>query len=457
VSRVPIRLRLTLAFAVVMAIMLGAVGLFLYSQQRIQLNKSIDQTLRTERSEVAALLRTGGGVLGPAGRRAVAVPTEESAQVLTVQGRLVDGTTGLRRRPLLDRSELARARRERIFAERNRVPGIEGAARLLAEPVTVQGKRLVVVAAKGVDDRDEDLASLADLLAILGPLALLLASLACYAVAAFALRPVENMRRRAGRISASEPGERLPVSPASDELRRLGLTLNEMLGRLEAALEHERAFVDDASHELRTPLAMHRTELELALRYGESAEELREAIASAIEEADRISQLAEDLLVMARSDKGQLALELKEIGVEPLLGEVSRRLSPSARERGRELAVEDCPGLVICADQGRIEQALENLVDNALHHGNGTVRLSAVAANGAVELHVSDGGRGFPPEFLPHAFERFRRADGSRGEGGAGLGLAIVEAIAVAHGGRARAANPAGGGADVWIEVPLRP
>ncbi len=113
--------------------------------------------------------------------------------------------------------------------------------------------------------------------------------------------------RRATEISAAESEQRLPVPRAHDELRRLGETLNEMLDRLEAALERERAFVDDASHELRTPLALHKRELELALRYGGSREELRAAIASAIEEADRLSELAENLLVIARADKGDSA------------------------------------------------------------------------------------------------------------------------------------------------------
>ena len=117
------------------------------------------------------------------------------------------------------------------------------------------------------------------------------------------------MRRRAAEISAAEAEQRLPLPPAQDELRRLGETLNRMLDRLQAAVERERAFVDDASHELRTPLALHRTELELALRYGASTDELRRAIASAIEEANRISQLAEDLLVLARADKGALSID----------------------------------------------------------------------------------------------------------------------------------------------------
>ena len=155
--------------------------------------------------------------------------------------------------------------------------------------------------------------NLRTILLIGGPVALLLASLAGYAVSGTALRPVEAMRRRAAEISAAEPDQRLPLPEANDELRRLGETLNQMLGRLEAALERERTFVDDASHELRTPLAMHKTELELALRYAKTPEEMRAAIASAIVEVDRLSALAEDLLVLARSEQGKLALHLRRV------------------------------------------------------------------------------------------------------------------------------------------------
>ena len=139
-----------------------------------------------------------------------------------------------------------------------------------------------------LDDRNEALDNLRTILLMGGPVALLLASLAGYIVAGRALRPVEAMRRRAAAISAAEPEQRLPLPEAHDELHRLGETLNEMLGRLEVALERERAFVDDASHELRTPLALHKTELELALRYARTPEEMRAAIASAIEEVDRL-------------------------------------------------------------------------------------------------------------------------------------------------------------------------
>jgi len=227
-----------------------------------------------------------------------------------------------------------------------------------------------------------------------------------------------------------------------------------MLARLEAALERERTFVDDASHELRTPLALHKTELELALRYAKTPEEMRAAIASAIVEVDRLSSLAEDLLVLARSQQGKLALHLRRIKVADLLGDVRERFAARLGESGRSLLVEPANGLIVDADPVRLEQALTNLIENALEHGAGEITMRTSESDGELQIHVEDRGPGFPPEFLDRAFERFSRADAARGGDGTGLGLAIVDAIARAHRGSAHAANRHGIGADVWIELP---
>jgi two-component system, OmpR family, sensor kinase len=450
----PIRLRVTLAFTAAMALVLLAVGLFLYFRLEAQLDESIDNGLRSRAGEVAALARTSGrGLLHS--RKAALIEGEESfAQVLTPGGRLLDSTPQLRNRPVLRRSELVEAAVSPTFFERGELPGIEAAARLLAAPTETREGELIVVVGSSLGDRDEALDSLAALLLIGGPIALALTSLAGYGAAGAALRPVETMRLRAAEISAREPGERLPVPPARDELRRLGETLNEMLGRIETTLERERRFVDDASHELRTPLALHKTGLELALRHGGSEEELRAAIASGLEEIDRLVQLAEDLLIVARSEEGGLAISPEPLPVADLLTAVGERFRARASQSGRALVVDGSSGLVVLGDRLRLEQALTNMVDNALRHGDGEVRIRAAANGSGVMLQVRDEGRGFPAQFLPHAFDRFSRADVARGRGGSGLGLAIVETIALAHGGSAGAANDPAGGTDVWIEVP---
>ena len=227
-----------------------------------------------------------------------------------------------------------------------------------------------------------------------------------------------------------------------------------MLGRLEAALERERSFVAEASHELRTPLALLEAELELALSRPRTAAELEQVVRSAAAETDRLVRLAQDLLVLASADAGRLPLLRADLFVRELLSTVVRRFGARAERAGRKLELGGPEQLVVSADSLRLEQALGNLVENAFRHGGGDVRLVARATAGGVELHVEDEGTGFPPEFLPRAFERFGRADGSRSSPGAGLGLPIAEVVANAHGGSAHAANRPGGGADVWLVIP---
>lgn len=452
-NRVPVRLRVTLAFTVAMALVLIAVGLFLHLRSEAQLDESIDNGLRSRAGEVSALARASRTGLGLP--RAPLIERDESfAQVLTEDGRPVDSTPQLGDQPVLRPPELVQGAMSPTFFERSGLPGIETTARLLAAPVDTPDGKLVVVVGSSLGDRNEALDNLATLLLIGGPIALLLASLAGYLAAGAALRPVEEMRRHAAAISAGGPDERLPVPPANDELQRLGRTLNEMLDRIEVTMERERRFVDDASHELRTPLTLHKTELELALRHGGSEEELRDAIASGLEEIDRLVQLAEDLLVVARSEQGRLAMASEPLAVADLFAAVGERFRGRALESGRSLVIDGGDGLSVEGDRLRLEQALTSMVDNALRHGEGEVRIWASGNGNRVELHVGDRGDGFPPEFVSQAFERFSRADPARGRGGSGLGLAIVRTIALAHGGSAGAANDPGGGADVWIEIP---
>ena len=433
-----------------MALVLSGFGLFLHLQLRAELNDSIEQSLAARAGEVSALARDADP--GLAHREPSLIEDEESfAQLLTPSGQVYDSTPQLKNRPVLSPAETRQALERRIVLEHESLRGLEGRVKILATPVRTEDEPLVAVVGSSLDDRDEALRELAALLLVGGPAALLLASLAGYGAASAALRAVELMRRQAAAISASEPAERLPVPATRDEISRLATTLNEMLDRLETALRHERRFVDDASHELRTPLALHRTELETALRYGEGEEELRRAIESAIEEVDHLSQLAESLLVVARSDEGRLAIQLERLAAADLMRTAAARFGGRAEALGRAVTVDDDGGIVVEGDRLRLEQALTAMVDNALRYGAGEVRLSARPGTSGVELHVTDQGPGFPEDFLPRAFERFSRGDGK--DHGSGLGLAIVDTIARAHRGRAAAANRPGGGADVWIEL----
>jgi two-component system, OmpR family, sensor kinase len=446
-NRLPLRLRLTFAFALVMAVVLAATGAFLYFRLASSLDEAIDDGLEARAADIAATLSSDQPRVPLEG-----TDGERVSQVIEADGDVLDGMA-----PLLDSDQLARVESgERLLIERRDVPRVEGPARFLATPAEAPRGTFVVVVGQSLEDRDEALRSeLVDLI-LIGPAALILASLLGYALATAALRPVEAIRAEAAAISAAEPERRLPLPESRDEVRRLGETLNAMLDRLQRGLERERAFVADASHELRTPLALLKTELEVALRRPRSEAELEAALRSASAETDRLAQLAEDLLVLARSDQGRLLLRREPIPVRAVLGGVAERFGRRAEEAGRVIEVEAPAGLRIDADAVRLEQALANLVENALRHGRGSIRLVARERDGEVELHVLDRGAGFAPEFVQRAFERFTRADEARAVGGAGLGLAIAQVIAAAHGGSAHVAGRSGGGADVWLTLPVR-
>jgi heavy metal sensor kinase len=444
-SRLPLRTRLTIVFAVAMAVVLAAAGLLLYDRLVSSLDGTLAQSLRARTADVRALVAQANTGLRES------QPGNGFAQVLDARGRIFDQTPGLGKTPLLSTSQLSRARVQSVLVGRTTLAGEQ--VRLLASPVKAQGQRLVVVVGVPLTLRDQALSGLRSELFVGGPLALLLASLVGYVVAGAALRPVERMRRRASAISDRDLAERLPVPRTADEIGRLGETLNAMLERIERGVRREREFLADASHELRTPLSLLRAEVELALEAPRSNKELRVALRSIGDDADRLSQLAEDLLLLNRMDERGLVLRRGPLDVDELLEGVATRFRLRASGTGRRIEA-DGRGLRIVADRPRIEQALANLVENALRYGSGDVRLSGVARDGRVELHVTDQGEGLPAGFAQRAFDRFARGHEARSTGGAGLGLAIVKAVAEAHGGTAEATNGARGGADVSIALP---
>jgi signal transduction histidine kinase len=443
-----------LAFAAVMTVVFGAVGVFVYSRFGAELEHATNNGLRSRAADVATLIKEVDAGLSDPRQSRLAGQAENFAEILGPGGTVLDATGQLRGRVLLSAPELRRAERASIILDRGELRGLQGESRLLATPVHVGSRRLVVVVGTSTKPLTESRTDLLQLLLLGGPVALLLASIAAYGVAAAALRPVEAMRARAAEISTAGPEQRLPVPPTDDEIARLGATLNAMLQRLGDALARERRFVADASHELRTPLAILKTELELALARGRSREELQAALASAAEETDRLTQLAEDLLVIAQTDQGKLPVALDVTDIADVLEGVSSRFARRAADCGRRLDITVESGLKAPVDRLRVEQALGNLVDNALRYGDGAVKLTAKRTDGFIELHVVDRGPGFEEDFAGRAFERFSRAETSHGQAGSGLGMAIVDSIARAHHGGTRLVNRPDGGADVWLVLP---
>src|SRR6266850_262815 len=384
-NRLPIRLRLTLVFALAMAVVLLLAGSLVYVRLSNNLANALDEQLRSRAQDVSALVRRDGSLKSTHGT--LIERGETFAELLSSNGSVLDATSLVGRKPLLP-PELARTLRGPVFIDRSSVPGLDEPARMLALPIQRGQTRLVLVVGATRANRTETLLSLRNAFLIGGPLALILASLAVYGIAGAALRPIEAMRRRAADISASSLDDRLPVPPSGDEVSRLGETLNEMLTRIGDGLARERRFVADASHELRTPLALIKTELELALRRSRTTEELEAAIRGAAEDTERLSRIADDLLLLARAEQGRVPLRREPVDVADVLETVAGRFRSRAESERRDLAVRADDPLVVSADRPLLEQALGNMVDNAFTHGAGRVTLSAEQRKGTAELHV---------------------------------------------------------------------
>ncbi len=455
-ARLPLRARLTAAFVVVMAAVLALGGAFVYIRLGDSLDRTITLGLRSRADDLRTQAGSASGALAQ-GRSVLTERGESIAQRLSASGAVLDATPALRDRALLSPEQRARALAgHEVLVDRGRTTAGDDPVRLLA--VRVDGARSqpeVLVVGASTEDRQETLEDARELLGYGVPVVLLLASLAGYALAGAALRPVEQMRRQAEAIQAADSGARLALPPADDEIHRLGVTLNDLLDRLGAAVRVERTFVADASHELRTPLAILKAELEFALRPARTGAERTEALQAAADETDRLVRLAEDLLVIARAQDRALTLRREPLDLGAVAQTVASRHGREAQQRGVKLVVAppDGPALVD-GDRLRLEQALGNLVDNAIAHAASTVTVSIAVHGGEVTVGVADDGDGFPAAFLPHAFERFTRADKARSGGGSGLGLSIVETIAAAHGGQAAAANDPAGGARVSVSLP---
>jgi signal transduction histidine kinase len=449
--RIPIRLRLTVVFAIAMAILLVALGTFVYLRVSSDLLASVDAGLRSRAQVIldAASSLDAQSVVTAEGK--LIDPDEAFAQVLDASGGIVEASSAVSDTPLLSPSEIS-AVVDPTFVTRTLDP-TDDPVRLLAVAVDGSPGQVVVVGAT-LGDVTEATQQLLFGMATVGPLGLLVMTAAGWLLSGAALRPVEQMRREAAAVSASEPGRRLPVPGTGDELARLATTLNSMLDRLQEALEREHRFVDDASHELRTPLATLRAEIDLALTHSRDAGELEAALRSAQDDVVRLQRLADDLLLLARTRGGRIPIRR----VETSLAELTARSvqSVASQASASDVTIEvDAPDETVDVDPDRIEQALRNLLENAIRHARPrtAVHVAAQRREGFTRFVVTDHGPGFRPDLLSRAFEPFTRGDvETAGPVGAGLGLSIVRAVAEAHGGSASAENTPDG-ARVTLDV----
>jgi heavy metal sensor kinase len=457
----PIRAKLTLLYVAVLAVILSAVGTFLLVRLRADLVHGVDQSLDTRAAQIALGLGRGceGEFQDVSDSSLVGLPQGESgAQLIGADGSVLESSgDAVAERLLVDRGSLAEA----VAGQHVRTTvgvGADGEPfRVLAVEMPPGGCPGVVVVGTSLDDVGRSVHRLLVLMLIGGPAALIAAAAAGWWLAARSLAPVARLTREAADIDANRLDERVQVPLPADELRRLAVTLNTMLDRVQAGVQEKRRFVADASHELRTPLSVMRAELDVHLLDPDLDPGARETLESMLEEARRMSVIVEHLLELARIDEGRVALELADIDLQDLARTGVEAVAALAAARGLE--VHATGGTASARGDGeRLARVIGNLLSNAIKYAppGSAIEVSTRAGDDDAILAVRDLGPGIPAALLGRVFDRFVRADEARPNeaGGSGLGLAIAREIVEAHGGRIWVESTEGAGATFTFAIP---
>jgi two-component system, OmpR family, sensor kinase len=444
-----IRFRLAVIYFGAIVVTLGLVGAVGWWQLGAALRSSLGQTLETRAAAVATSFENNGQVGLQEGD--ASNPAGIFVAVFDANGRLVDGTSGVPR------------------GLEPPAPGVGdtdiglGSGTFAVHAMSAQGG-LRVIAGSSLDGIRGTLDHLQGSLVVVGALASVASLAGGWLLAGRALRPVALLTSEASQIGATDIDKRLPEPARRDELQRLATTLNGMLDRVAEAVRRQRSFVAAASHDLRTPLAALQAELELAEDPRTPESELRAAVSAALADARRLGDLATGLLDLAAADADGRAVVRALVPTDLLLDTVARRIGPQARDRGIRLAV-SAPSHPARVDRVRLEQALTNLVSNAIAYGPAGGEVDVVArfdpagpgapadTPSVLSIDVLDRGPGIPGELATSLFEPFSRGPGAAGPG-TGLGLATAAAAVRAHHGSLGFEPRVGGGTRFWIRLP---
>jgi heavy metal sensor kinase len=432
-GKVSIRLRLTLWYSVVLLLGLALFGLGMWFALEQRLIAGVDSRLTQRVQGLQTVFATEGGTKD---RRQLQEEISEFAgevpDGVLIQLRDAAGTLVL---PSPDQppfpSRPAPSQPASWTVDRD-----GRSFRVRAVRMDYGGRPYDVLMAGPLDEVRAEMRAFRNLLLLMIPGVLAAACLGGYWISRRALAPVDEITRVAKSISVQNLSERLSVPQTGDELQRMSETWNEVLERLDTAVKRIRQFTADASHELRTPVALIRATAELALRREREPEEYRKSLRHIESEAQRMTDLTESLLTLARADASGLDMPLVKTDLNEAVADAVRQNAPLAEAQGLLLKAETAnQPAVASANAAGIRRLLLILIDNALKHtpGGGTVTVSSAVRDGGVVLSVEDTGEGIAADSLAHIFERFYRAGASRGSG-SGLGLSIAQAIAQAHG-----------------------
>jgi len=455
-----LRLRLTLWYVLLLAIILAAFSAGIYLTLRHNLNDSLDDSIRNRANVLLDVLRYEDGRPTLAGVVSASDPNEGESFV-----RVFDASGGVTFDSSIAAGEVAFDRRAVESAlsgetrSRNVSTGDES-FRVRTLPIE-QGGRIsgVLEVGESRGDVSDTLRILLVILAVAYPLTLAVASFGGVFLAGRALSPIDRLTGLARRISAEDLSQRLDLKLPDDEVGRLARTFDEMIARLDAAFRRQREFTADASHELRTPLTAIKGQVEVALGKPRDADSYREVLQVVNEEVDRMIRLVGSLLTLARADAGQIPIASEAVNLPELVAAAVEQVRPAMERRDVELHLEPGAAVTLGADEDLLLQLLLNLLDNAGKYtpSGGRVTVGWAVGDGQAKVWVRDTGVGIAPEDLPHIFDRFYRVDKarSRAEGGSGLGLSICRWIAVAHGGSISVESAPGEGTAFVVKLPV--
>jgi heavy metal sensor kinase len=455
----PIRVRLTAWYFLVLCLAFGAFSFLAFFEVRGSIHSAVDEGLRDRAADIRELLErqwpadqvkrelaAGSSVRGE----------DDILQIAETRGEWTYSSVSALHYGL----QLVRPAKTGEKFRFSTLYSKHMPLRLLNGQLRIADKAYDVQIAAPMDDFYDAVNRFRLVLLFSVPVLVLVASAGGYWLSRKAVAPVGEIARAAQSISEHQLSKRLPILETGDELQSLSETLNEMFGRLERAFKRVTQFTADASHELRTPIALMRTRTEVALRKERSEADYRETLLRIHQELERTSTLIENLMTLARADSASEPLQVAPTNLNELLLEISEtaRLLAEGKSIQYDQRLPEMP-LCVSGNAPSLRRLFLILIDNAVKYTprEGRVSVELYTNNGAAVIEIWDTGVGISPTDLSHMFERFYRADESRSRdsGGTGLGLSIAKWIAEAHQGKISVASKVGEGSVFRVQIPL--
>ena len=460
----PIKWRLTIWYGFVLSLILitFASGIFIYFKNSLQ--ESIDAKIRSI-GEVLSSSMTDAhntSVFGNFERYLENVlgkkPKGKFIQIMDSSGRIGAKMSDIEGEALpTSFSALERAMQGEIVYET--IERTKPRLRMITIPI-MENKKVTSVVQVGtsLEDFDETIKKLLLIMIISIPSSICVTIVVGYFMAKKALKPVDQIRRAAIKISSSNLDERIDIGGRKDELGRLAETFNAMIGRLKDAFQRINQFSIDVSHELKTPLTILKGETEVALRKERNKHDYQVLLMSNLEEIDRMSCIIDDLLLLSKADMKEIKLNVEEVALRDLITDVCMDMKVVADKKNVELEASELEDIRLKGDELKLRRMLLNIVENGIKYSQvgGKVSVSSYQNNGYAKIDVKDNGIGISEEDIKYIFDRFYRADRSRKrESGSGLGLSISRWIAEAHQGSIEVISQPARGSMFTIKLPI--